>query len=160
VADEQTATIDALNRPTTREYDAGGRLTVQHNPRRGADDLKYTYDALDRHTQLPAPHQPAPIKDTEIIDDLGQRTRLSDGTGTTSFSYDAVGHLTGVTAPGMAALSYGYDANGQRTSLRYPDNGVLDVHHDYDAANQVLGDLGPQGSVDVCCGFLGAGWSL
>jgi len=132
-ADEQTAAIDALGRATTRAYDQGGRVTVQHDPRGAANDLSYSYDGLDRLTGTAASNLPAPI--TARYDALGQRTSLSDATGTTAFSYDAVGRTTAITAPGTGTVGYGYDANGQRTGLTYPDG--LTLGYAYDPA----GDL-------------------
>jgi len=119
-ADEQTAATDALTRTTTREYDALGRVTVQHDPRGPANDLVYTYDGLDRVTKLSAQNLPAPIQTQ--YDALGQRTSLTDGTGTTSFTHDALGRTTAVKAPGTGQVGYTYDAAGRRTSVQYPDS--------------------------------------
>lgn len=122
-ADEQTAATDAKRRATTRAYDLGGRVTVQHDPRGAADDLSYSYDGLDRLTGTTAQNLPAPIHTQ--YDALGQRTSLSDATGTTTFGYDGLGRTTSVAAPGTGTVGYGYDANGQRTGLTYPDGAAL-----------------------------------
>jgi YD repeat-containing protein len=45
---------DALNRTTTWEYDRGGRVSAQRDPRGSSYDLTYTYDDLDRTTQTTA----------------------------------------------------------------------------------------------------------
>ncbi len=132
-ADEQTAATDALGRATTRAYDQGGRVTVQHDPRGTADDLSYSYDGLNRLAGTTAQNLPAPIH--AQYDALGQRTSLSDATGTTAFSYDAVGRTTAITAPGTGTIGYGYDANGQRTGLTYPDG--LTLGYTYDRAGEL-----------------------
>jgi len=122
-ADEQTAATDALGRATRRDYDLGGRVTARHDPRGPANDLAYSYDGLDRLTGTAAQNLPAPIR--AQYDALGRRTGLSDGTGTTTFGYDAVGRTTAITAPGTGTVGYSYDAAGRRTGLRYPDGLAL-----------------------------------
>ena len=50
---------------------------------------------------------------------------MTDSTGTTTYTRDALDRLTGVATPdglgGTKTVSYGYDAAGNRTSLTYPD---------------------------------------
>ena len=55
----------------------------------------------------------------------GQRLKLIDSTGTTSFQYDNLGRITQVQAPATGTVGYQYDANGQRTQLTYPDATAL-----------------------------------
>jgi YD repeat-containing protein len=45
---------------------------------------------------------------------------MVDGTGTTTYSYDSLYRLTGVTYPGSRTVSYGYDDASRRTSITYP----------------------------------------
>ncbi len=107
-ANEQITATDALGNVTTSDYDLGGRLVEQHDPRGSADDVTYAYDGLDRQTGESAPDLTAPISAT--YDALGQRTSLSDGTGTTSFTYDQLGRITQVSAPTTGTVGYAYDA--------------------------------------------------
>jgi RHS repeat-associated protein len=132
-AAEQVSATDPLSRTTTMTYDLGGRLTGQEDARGSADALSYSYDGLDRLTQTSATNLPAPIG--QAYDALGERTGLSDGTGTTSFTYDALGRISQVAAPTTGTVSYGYDANGQRTSLSYPDSTSLG--YSYTAAGRL-----------------------
>jgi len=132
-AGERTSATDALTRTTTWDYDLGGRMLVQHDPRGPADDISYAYDGLDRVITTTAQNLTAPIRTQ--YDALGQRTALTDGTGTTRFTYDALGRTTGVSAPGTGQVAYGYNADGQRTSVQYPDNTA--VGYAYDSGGQL-----------------------
>jgi len=136
-ADEQTAASDALGRTTTRAYDAGGRVTTQRDPRGSAYDLQYGYDTLDRVTRAAPASAPsttlAPIATS--YDALGRRTTLSDGTGATSYQYDALNRTVAVSAPNTGQVGYGYDAAGRRTQTIYPDGTALS--YSYRADNQL-----------------------
>ena len=122
-ADDQTAATDALTRTTSWDYDLGGRVVAQHDPRGPTDDLTFGYDGLDRLTGTSSPGLSAPI--ARQYDALGRRISLSDGAGTTSFAYDALGRTTAITAPNTGAIGYGYNADGARTGLTYPDGTAL-----------------------------------
>ena len=60
---------------------------------------------------------------------------MSDGTGTTSYSYDSLNRLTGVTDGAGQAVSYGHDLDGNLTSVTYP-NGKK-VTRMFNAASQL-----------------------
>ena len=60
---------------------------------------------------------------------------MVDGTGTTSYSYDNVGRLTGVNDGVGSQVSYGYDGLGNRTGLTYPDSKT--VTYSYDDLNRL-----------------------
>ncbi|NTV61980.1 MAG: hypothetical protein HGA65_00385, partial [Oscillochloris sp.] len=122
-ADRQVAATDALNQTTAYQYDRLGRMTFKDDPRGSAYDVTYTYDGLDRPDGITATQLSGAI--SVGYDALGRRTRLTDGTGTTSFAYDDAGRITGVTAPSTGSVGYSYNANGQRTSLTYPDGSVI-----------------------------------
>ena len=46
---------------------------------------------------------------------------MTDGTGTTSYSYDGLGRLSSTTDGAGDTVSYGYDLDGDVTSITYPD---------------------------------------
>jgi RHS repeat-associated protein len=107
--DQGTAsfTYDDLDRLTAADYpgtddyayayDPAGNLTSISTP---AGTTTHTYDAADR------------LSDTGYLYDANGNL-LSDGTR--SFTYDALGRLTGVTGPSLSA-SYTLDGDGNRTS--------------------------------------------
>jgi YD repeat-containing protein len=50
------------------------------------------------------------------FDRVGQTTTKTDGSGTTSYNWDARGRMTGVALPNGQTVNYGYDALGRRAS--------------------------------------------
>jgi RHS repeat-associated protein len=60
---------------------------------------------------------------------------MTDGTGTTSYSYDALNRLTSQTNGAGQSVAYGYDLKGDPTSITYP-NGKT-VSRSYDAAGRL-----------------------
>ncbi|WP_322489328.1 SBBP repeat-containing protein [Chloroflexus sp.] len=123
-ADQQIATTDPLNQVTAFRYDSVGRLTLKDDPRGSDYDVTYSYDDADRPTGMSAVELDASI--TMAYNALGWRTSLGDGTGSTSFSHDDLGRITGLTAPNTGSVGYAYNARGERTQLTYPNSVVLD----------------------------------
>ena len=118
-ADRMHSATDALNQTTTWAYDVAGRVTGVDDPRGPSNDLAYQYSDLDQQTQVQASNLGTL---TQQYNALGQRVQMTDGTGTTSFAYDALGRMTQVQAPQTGVVGYGYDARGLRTRLSYPDS--------------------------------------
>jgi RHS repeat-associated protein len=80
------------------------------------DDLSYRYDAASN------------------------RTSLTDAAGfVSSYSYDSLNRLTGLTNTNSGSFGLGYDALGRRTSLTRP-NGV-NTSYSYDTLSRLLGVL-------------------
>jgi YD repeat-containing protein len=71
---------DPLGRMTTFAYDALNRLSGVDYSDAGTPDVAYAYDAN------------------------GNRTLMTDGTGTTTDAVDQAGRLTSVTSPGPATV--------------------------------------------------------
>ncbi len=135
-ADRLSSETDALGQTTVSSYDRLGRLTITDDPRGDAYDVTYSYDGLGRPTGMAATELDAPI--TLAYDALGRRTSLSDGTGTTTFTPDALGRITQVTAPDTGTVGYQYNPRGQRTQIRYPDGSTV-LDYSYDALGQMEG---------------------
>jgi YD repeat-containing protein len=53
-------------------------------------------------------------------DGAGRRTSVTDGTGTSTWAWDALGRLDAHTDGAALTVDYGYDLNGNLTSLLYP----------------------------------------
>ena len=68
---------------------------------------------------------------------------MSDSIGTSHFTYDADGRITGFTDPEGFTFSYTYDAAGNVTQVTYPD--ATAVTYGYDAANRLVTVTDPQG---------------
>jgi len=67
---------------------------------------------------------------TYVLDDVGNRTQVTDNSGVTTFDYDDLYRLTSVTYPGPATDTYTYDPNGNRLTKNADD-------YTYDAADQL-----------------------
>jgi len=104
----------------TRTYDDGGRLTNVNYPGT-ADDVSYTYFAN------------------------GSRHTMTDGTGTTTYAYNANAALTSVQNGNGQTIGYGYDDASQLTSITYP--GSKTVSYGYDNAG-TPGSAELDGTVD------------
>ena len=90
----------------------------------------YSYDLLDRPTAIDYPAGTADV--AFAYDALSQRTVMTDGTGTTTWTYDALGRPITITQPNVGGIGYGYDSFGNRTQLNYPD--AKSVSYSYDLA--------------------------
>ena len=60
---------------------------------------------------------------------------MTDGTGTTTYTYDSLGRLTSTTNGAGAAVAYGYDLDNDVTSITYPNGQV--VTQGYDAVGNL-----------------------
>jgi RHS repeat-associated protein len=92
----QTATVDAAGRTITLQYDAASQLQgIDYSDSQTAD-VDYDYDAL------------------------GRRTRMVDGSGTSTYAYDSLSRLTSSTDAAGRTLRYSYDLAGHLTKTTYP----------------------------------------
>lgn len=67
------------------------------------------------------------------LDDLGNRTGITDNAGVRSYTYDAAGQLLAATHPDQPAESYSYDDLGNRLTSDFTSGTT-----DYDSANQIV----------------------
>jgi len=89
-------TTDAAGRVTTMGYDAAGQLK----------SVTYS-DAITPNV-------------TYAYDPVGQRRTMTDGTGTSTWTYNTFSEVTAQTQGSGAAAGYGYDNAGNQTSITYP----------------------------------------
>jgi len=96
-------------------YDALGRLATE--TRGNGTSTGYTYDAADRVTGIA--HRDAAnavvAQFAYAHDAQGRVQTVTTAGGTTTYSYDLAGQLTGVALPGGRTITYAYDAEGNRT---------------------------------------------
>ena len=96
----------------------------------------YTYDALDRVTQVT---DPSGLNTTYQYDGLSDPTSLtSPDTGLTARTYDAAGNVLTATDANGNTVTYTYDASDRRLSASYADS-TQNVVYTYDEANSVTG---------------------
>ncbi len=132
-------------------YDALGNLTSQTDARGCVSSL--TYDLLNRLTRkdFSGPGQCATTPAVAYGYDqgangIGRRTSMTDATGSTAWTYDSRGRMTGqsktVTGYGTYATAYGYGSADQLLWIRYPGdaNGELGEKVDYTYTEQLTLD--------------------
>ena len=142
---QTTITYDGLGRKTqvqdpdtgtwTYAYDALGRLTRQTDA--VGNQLTFTYDLLGRLTrqQGTPPGGTASTLATHTYDAggaaahaLGRRTGLTDSSGSTTWTYDQRGRVTGQTQTILGTAyttQWRYDTLDRPVTLTYPDGEVL-----------------------------------
>jgi RHS repeat-associated protein len=107
-----------LNLTTSYVLDGNGNATT----RTAADGVAttYTYDELSRLKTVASSGLPTSIG--YDYDELSHRKTMTDGTGTSTYSYDGLGRLTQAIQPN-GTLGYVYDLDSNRTTLSYPTVG-------------------------------------
>ena len=122
---------DALGNTNTYDYNAiGNRISLLD----AKDQTKlFEYDELNRLELIDYPNPDADV--TFAYDALGRRLSVTDGTGTTSWSYTNIDLPGQITDPFGTGVSYEYDPLGNRTELSY---GSQTVSYDYGDLNQLL----------------------
>jgi RHS repeat-associated protein len=103
-------------------YDADGNPASETRTGTGGSTLttSYGYDHADRLTSTDYSDGTTPNV-TDSYDDNGNRTAMTDGTGSTSYTYDSLGRLTHTTDGASDEVSYGYDLAGNVTAITYPN---------------------------------------
>lgn len=144
------------------EYDAAGQLTGIQYLRGGTavGDLAYEYDAAGQPVRVtgsfarvavPEPFGPVSY---DAADQRTDHTYDADGRltfdGTTTYTWNTRGHLTGLSRPGLS-VSFGYDGLGRRVQRA---TGADTTGYLYDGWNPVR-ELTPGSPVDLLTGSLG-----
>ncbi len=158
---EVLAATDPLGNVTTNTYDATGNLLTVTNPApNGSTPASVTHfgydskgeltsitDALSNPTTLTYTTTGliASITDAQNhstsyqYDARGNRTAVIDpvnGAGhPTTFAYDIMNRLTGITYPDGSSVSFGYDYRGRRTSVT--DQNQKSTTYTYDDADRL-----------------------
>ncbi len=119
-------------------YDADGNTVKTVDP--DGRMASYTFDALNRKTGVTYSWSGGTGNGWDApsvawsYNLLGERTKMSDGTGTTTYTYDSQGRLLSAdtalsSGGGKQDFSYNY-AHPGRYSERYPDGAVVTYHTD------------------------------
>jgi RHS repeat-associated protein len=120
-------TIDPMGQSETAEYDLFGN-PLQKTDRNG-DITTYQYTPLGQLSKVYAAKDNTEISYT--YDKLGNRTSMTDETGTTNYIYDGLSRLTKVTDGDGMARTYEYDANGNVTRMNMLVNGTQKFYDSY-----------------------------
>ncbi|MBT8116036.1 MAG: hypothetical protein KJP04_11665, partial [Arenicella sp.] len=137
VGNTTTQTDPNLNPSTGHTFDALDRLTQTTDAL--AQLTGYQYDVADQLAQVTAPN--GAVTQYEY-DDLGNRVReISADRGTISYEHDDAGNVISMTDARGVVTSYSYDALNRLTGISYPQPGE-DVGYHYDQPADVLSDCG------------------
>jgi RHS repeat-associated protein len=132
---------DPLNRTATFGYDAAGNRTSKQDPGgncAGAPTTgctTYTFDAANQLTAVTYSDGTTPNVSNITYDNEGQRTGMTDGAGTWTFTWDSLHRMTSSTS-GSKSVTYGWDLNGHLTSIAYPNNAGT-VNRTFDDAGRL-----------------------
>lgn len=127
------ATItDPLNRTTTYHYDGAGRLMSILD----ATNLNTTYTYDDAGELMATTYSDRVTPNVSYTyDNDGHRKTMSDGSGATTYMYNALSQLTQVSNGAGAVIKYGYNKRGEVTAITYPNQSV--VTQGYDIAGRM-----------------------
>lgn len=130
--DRRTSATDPLNHTTTYKYDAAGNQTSVIDAK--GRTTTYGYDAANRLTSISYSDGLTPNV-TYGYENDGQRTSMTDGSGSSSYHYDSLHRLTGSTDGAGHSTSYSYDLAGNETGITYPNG--KSVTETFDPANRL-----------------------
>ncbi|MBC7250776.1 MAG: PKD domain-containing protein, partial [Anaerolineae bacterium] len=114
---------DAAGRTIQFEYDALNRLTDKlYPPGSGMADVHYSYD--------------------EGPNGIGRRTGMTDGSGSTAYTYDARGRkvreVKAITDAAVYTTTYTYDDADRVATMTYPDGEVITYTYDAQGLPQAM----------------------
>jgi RHS repeat-associated protein len=135
-----TSTTDPLGNVTSLAYDgAGNRLSRQDTsgncgatPKTGC--TTYTYDVANELIGITYSDGVTPNVSSITYDADGQRTAMTDGTGTSSWNWDSLHRLASYTNGNGSQVQYTYNLRNLLTTITYP--GSLNVTRAYDDAGR------------------------
>ncbi|HEX9985428.1 MAG TPA: RHS repeat-associated core domain-containing protein [Thermoanaerobaculia bacterium] len=135
----RTSETDANGRTTRIEYFPSGRIARSIDAAQAATTYEYDYPG-----QLTRVNYPDGAVAQFAYDGVGNRTSMTDWTGTTNWTYDELDRVRRVTRTSWAVpLDYVYDDAGNLSSIVYED--AKPVRYRYDRANRLISVIDWQG---------------
>jgi RHS repeat-associated protein len=132
ILEQATEVIDPLSRNTTKEYDKAGNLAKVTDPAKRITTNVYDPGNILKETTFSDGKTHAIQYEYDADQD---RTKLIDGTGTTTLTYDQLDRLTESKDGHGDVAKYEYDLANQQTKITYP-NGKA-VVRGYDKAGRL-----------------------
>lgn len=126
---------DPGNRTTRWDHDPAGLLTKVTDPSNRT--TTYTYDPAGQPTSVSYSDGATPNVTAITYSPSGLRTSMTDGTGTSTWTYDVFGELTAQSDGAASAVTYTYDADGNQATVTYPGTGT--VTDSFDKADRING---------------------
>jgi RHS repeat-associated protein len=135
--EETTEEINPLGHKTKKEYDTAGNLVKLTDPT--GRTTTYTYDPANRLTEVVySSGNPATVKYEYNKD--GDRTKMTDGTGTTKYEYDQLDRLTETENGHKEVVKYEYNLAGEQTKITYPNGKAVTRAFDKDGRLEKVTD--------------------
>lgn len=116
----------------TWEYNAAGQVRFARAP--GGLVVESVYDLAGQLIEQRRQPENQVVKFDHDLN--GNRIRMEDATGVTTYAYDGIDRLVEVRDPRGKVLKFAYDAAGNRTAITYPHGQV--VSYGYDAAERMV----------------------
>ncbi len=135
--EEVTEEVNTLGKKTVKEYDGTGNLVKVTDPE--SHTTTYTYDPANRLTEVSySTGKPSTIK--YEYDKDGDRTKMTDGTGTTKYVYDQLDRLTESENGNKEVAKYEYNIGNEQTGITYPNKKTVTRTFDKDGRLEKLTD--------------------
>jgi RHS repeat-associated protein len=115
--EQVTEVIDPLNRKTNKAYDGAGNVKTVIDPAKRT--ITYSYDAANRLKELSYSESSTHAVKYEYDAD-GDRTSMTDGTGTSTNTFDQLDRLAETKDGHGDVTKYEYDIANQQTKIIYP----------------------------------------
>ena len=132
-----TEVTEPLGHKTIKQYDPSGNLTSLTDS--AGRTTSYTYDAANQPTEATYSDGKTPTVKYEYDAD-GNRTKMVDGTGTTTYDYDQLDRLTEVTDGHGDTVGYEYNLADEQTKLTYPSGKAVERSYDTDGRLNSVSD--------------------
>jgi RHS repeat-associated protein len=135
---EQTVEVtNPLGHVTAEEYDPAGNLVKLTDPAKRT--TSYTYDPANRLTEVSYSDGKTPAVKYEYNEN-GDRTKMTDGTGTTTNTYDQLDRLTETENGNKELVKYEYNLANDQTKITYPNGKAVTRAFDKDERPEKLTD--------------------
>lgn len=137
VLEQVTEVTDPLGHKWTREYDADGNLTKVTDPSKRT--TTYVYSPTRRLKEVTYSEGTTHSVQYEYNAE-GNRTKMVDGTGTSTFVYDQLGRMTESKDGHGNVVKYEYDLANELTKITYPNGKAVVRAFDQDGRLHTVKD--------------------
>jgi RHS repeat-associated protein len=135
--EQVTEAIDPLGRKTLKEYDADGNLKKLTDPEKRT--TTYTYDPGNRLTEVTFSDGKTHSVKYEYDKD-SNRTKMIDGTGTTTYTFDQLDRPTETKDGHGDIVKYEYDLANEPIKITYPNAKAITRAYDKDGRLEKVTD--------------------
>jgi RHS repeat-associated protein len=129
--------VNPLGEKTLAEYNGVGDVVKFTDPAKRVTTFKY--DSANRLTEVSySSAKPATIK--YEYNENGDRTKMTDGTGTSTYTYDQLDRMTESESGHKAVVKYKYDLDNDQTEITYPSGKAVTRAFDKDGRLEKVTD--------------------